>query len=127
MVALNRDLHQARRQRRDEFYTQLSDIEKELKHYKHHFQDKVVYCNCDDPTMSNFFQYFWKNFKSLKLKKMVTTCYKSQNHELFSRHDEQQSLGIEIARERERERRSPTRYKRISIGRRWRFQESGMY
>ena len=84
----------------------MTDIEKELKHYKDRFRDKVVYCNCDDPTMSNFFQYFWLNFYELGLKKLITTCYKSQNHELFSQHDQEKSFGIELARERERERES---------------------
>ncbi len=99
-MSLNQNLHKAQKQKNDEFYTQLTDIEKELKHYKDHFRNKVVYCNCDDPTMSNFFQYFWLNFNVLGLKKLITTCYKSQNHELFSRHDQEKSLGIMLAREK---------------------------
>ena len=54
----NKDLRTARHSKKDEFYTQLSDIEKELKHYRHHFKGKVVYCNCDDPRVSNFFHFF---------------------------------------------------------------------
>ena len=71
----NRSLTQARRQKRDEFYTQLSDIEKELRHYKTHFHGKVVYCNCDDPYESNFFKYFAANFNALGLKRLITTSY----------------------------------------------------
>ena len=60
----------------DEFYTQLVDIEKELKHYKNQFRGKVVYCNCDDPFESNFFKYFAANFKALELKRLIATSYK---------------------------------------------------
>jgi len=60
----------------DEFYTQLVDIEKELKHYKDQFRGKVVYCNCDDPFESNFFKYFAANFKALGLKRLIATSYK---------------------------------------------------
>ena len=70
-------LQKAKNSKNDEFYTQLTDIEKELKHYKHHFKDKVVYCNCDDPMESNFFHYFAYNFEHLGLKKLITTCYKN--------------------------------------------------
>ena len=100
-MSANQNLGKARKQKNDEFYTRLTDIEKELKHYKNHFRDKVVYCNCDDPTMSNFFQFFWLNFNELGLKRLITTCYKSQNHEFFSRHDQEKSIGIELAREKE--------------------------
>jgi len=71
----NRNLHTANRAKKDEFYTQLVDIEKELKHYKDQFRGKVVYCNCDDPFESNFFKYFAANFKELQLKKLITTSY----------------------------------------------------
>ena len=71
----NKNLAVASRDKNDEFYTQLSDIEKELKHYKEHFKDKVVFCNCDDPFESNFFKYFAMNFNNLGLKKLITTCY----------------------------------------------------
>ena len=71
----NSNLTRARRAKNDEFYTQLSDIEKELKHYKEHFKGKTVLCNCDDPFESNFFKYFATNFNHLGLKKLITTCY----------------------------------------------------
>jgi len=65
----------AKKQKADEFYTQLSDIEKELKHYKNHFKGKIVFCNCDDPEYSNFYYYFVSNFEKLKLKKLITTHF----------------------------------------------------
>lgn len=71
----NKNLHKANQAKKDEFYTQLVDIEKELKHYKEQFHGKIVYCNCDDPFESNFFKYFAANFKSLKLKKLITTSF----------------------------------------------------
>lgn len=72
---LNLGLNKAGQAKKDEFYTQLVDIEKELKHYKKQFRDKVVYCNCDDPFESNFFKYFAANFNALGLKKLITTSY----------------------------------------------------
>ncbi len=81
--------------KKDEFYTQRSDIENELKHYKNHFRNKVVYCNCDDPTISNFFYYFSYNFKHLGVKKLITTCYKNQNPDLFSPHDSERAIMLE--------------------------------
>jgi hypothetical protein len=72
----NKNLHSANKAKKDEFYTQLIDIEKELKHYKEQFRDKVVYCNCDDPFESNFFKYFASNFKALGLKRLIATSYK---------------------------------------------------
>jgi len=72
----NSKLHKANKAKNDEFYTQLVDIEKELKHYKEQFKNKVVYCNCDDPFESNFFKYFASNFKALKLKQLIATSYK---------------------------------------------------
>ncbi len=74
--ATNKNLHQAGKAKKDEFYTQLVDIEKELKHYKDQFRGKVVYCNCDDPFESNFFKYFASNFRALGLKKLIATSYK---------------------------------------------------
>lgn len=70
------NLRKAKKEKNDEFYTQLSDIENEMRHYKEHFKGKVVLCNCDDPSESNFFKYFAYNFEHLGLKKLVTTCYK---------------------------------------------------
>ena len=71
----NSSLNAAKSARQDEFYTQLSDIENELKHYRKHFKGKTVLCNCDDPFESNFFKYFVLNFNRLKLKKLIATCY----------------------------------------------------
>lgn len=72
----NSNLKKANKAKNDEFYTQLVDIEKELKHYKKQFRDKVVYCNCDDPFESNFFKYFASNFNALGLKRLIATSYK---------------------------------------------------
>lgn len=88
----NSNLHSAKKEKNDEFYTQLSDIENELRHYKHHFKDKVVYCNCDDPRMSNFFHYFSYNFEHLGLKRLIATCYKNQDMDLFSQNDSDQAV-----------------------------------
>ena len=71
----NSQLGKAKIERKDEFYTQLSDIEAEMRHYKEHFKGKTVFCNCDDPYESNFFKYFAMNFNFLGLKKLITTCY----------------------------------------------------
>jgi hypothetical protein len=91
----NSNLTKARNAKNDEFYTQLSDIEKELKYYKNHFKDKVVYCNCDDPRVSNFFHFFSYNFERLGLKKLIATCYKNQNIDLFSKHESEQAVFLE--------------------------------
>ena len=71
----NRDLNKAKSARKDEFYTQLTDIEKEMRYYRKHFKGKTVFCNCDDPFESNFFKYFVLNFNRLGLKKLIATCY----------------------------------------------------
>ena len=73
--ATNNLLQKAKKSKNDEFYTQFSDIEKELQYYKSHFENKIVYCNCDDPHTSNFFKYFVSNFKELRLKKVIAACY----------------------------------------------------
>ena len=78
----NKNLHKARDAKRDEFYTQMADIERELWNYKEHFNDKVVYCNCDDPYESNFFKFFAQNFNVLGLKKLIATCYTGSPMEL---------------------------------------------
>lgn len=91
----NKHLHEAIRSKNDEFYTQLSDIEKELRHYKVHFKGKVVFCNCDDPRVSNFFHYFSYNFEKLGLKKLITTCYKNQNADLFSQNNDERAIYLE--------------------------------
>ena len=75
-ISSNKNLHKANKAKKDEFYTQLVDIEKELKHYKEQFRDKVVYCNCDDPFESNFFKYFASNFNALGLKRLIAISYK---------------------------------------------------
>ncbi len=82
--ATNKLLQKAKKSKSDEFYTQLSDIESELQHYNNHFRNKVVYCNCDDPTISNFFKYFAINFKELGLKKLIASCYREQEMDLFN-------------------------------------------
>ena len=74
-MAGNKGLNGAKSARKDEFYTQLTDIEKELRYYKKHFKGKTVLCNCDDPFESNFFRYFVMNFNYLGLKKLIATCY----------------------------------------------------
>lgn len=91
----NKILNKAKSAKKDEFYTQLSDIENELRHYKQHFVGKVVLCNCDDPRVSNFFHYFSYNFEKLGLKKLITTCYKSQNSDLFSKNDSERAIWLE--------------------------------
>ena len=93
--AQNKNLNEAKSNKKDEFYTQLSDIERELKHYKKHFKDKVVYCNCDDPRVSNFFHYFSYNFEKLGLKKLIATCYKNQSMDLFSQNNSEQAIYLE--------------------------------
>ena len=95
MANENTALNSAKRNKKDEFYTQLVDIERELRHYRNHFGGKVVYCNCDDPYVSAFFEYFTKNFEFLRLKKLVTTCYKSQQMDLFSQNDSEQAIKLE--------------------------------
>ncbi|EGZ6725376.1 adenosine deaminase, partial [Escherichia coli] len=81
--ATNKLLHKAKKSKSDEFYTQYCDIENELQYYREHFSDKVVYCNCDDPRVSNFFKYFAVNFDNLGLKKLIASCY-VENKEGFS-------------------------------------------
>ena len=71
----NKPLHAAKQQKQDEFYTQLSDIENELKHFRSQLRGKIVFCNCDDPYESNFFKYFANNFNALGLKKLIATSY----------------------------------------------------
>lgn len=89
----NKNMSDAMRNKKDEFYTQLSDIENELRHYKEHFRGKTVLCNCDDPYESNFFKYFALNFNNLGLKKLMATCYDGspimgQELQLFTFDDE---------------------------------------
>ncbi len=81
--ANNAILQKAKKAKSDEFYTQYCDIERELQHYNKHFKGKVVYCNCDDPSRSNFVKYFTDNFHALGLKKIIATCYVEQSANLF--------------------------------------------
>lgn len=74
-MAKNKGLTAANKAKKDEFYTQLSDIEKEMRYYKKHFKGKTVLCNCDDPFESKFFEFFVKKFNSFGLKKLIATCY----------------------------------------------------
>lgn len=92
MANNNKILGEAKANKKDEFYTQLSDIENELRHYKAHFRDKVVLCNCDDPRVSNFFKYFAMNFEHLGLKRLICTCYKNQDIDLFSQNKAEKAV-----------------------------------
>jgi hypothetical protein len=93
--ASNKTLRKASKSKNDEFYTQLIDIEKEIQHYKHHFEGKIVLCNCDDPRVSNFFHYFAYNFEHLGLKKLITTCFKNQDADLFSENESEKAIYLE--------------------------------
>ncbi len=88
----NKNLSAAKEAKKDEFYTQLKDINNELKYYREHFRGKTVLCNCDDPRISNFFTYFAYNFEFLGLKRLITTCYKNQDAELFSQNKCEQAI-----------------------------------
>ena len=95
MGNVNKSLSKAKSNKKDEFYTQLSDIERELKHYKKHLENQIIYCNCDDPRVSNFFHYFSYNFEFLGLKKLIATCYKNQSIDLFSTNSAEKSVFLE--------------------------------
>lgn len=87
----------AKTNKNDEFYTQLTDIEKELRYYRKHFRGKTVFCNCDDPFESNFFKYFVLNFNRLGLKKLIATCYSTSpimGHQLRYRMEEDGQMTI---------------------------------
>ena len=95
---MSNSLLNAKKAKNDEFYTQLPDIENELKHYKEHFKNKIVFCNCDDPFESNFFKYFAMNFNALGLKKLIATSYASSpivGSELNNYIDSDQELLIQ--------------------------------
>lgn len=94
-MAKNKSLGEAKKAKKDEFYTQLTDIEKELRHYKEHFKGKTVLCNCDDPKVSNFFVYFVRNFAELELKRLITTCYKNNQPDLFSTQECEQAVWLD--------------------------------
>ena len=91
----NKDLHAARKGKNNEFYTQMADITKEMNNYTDHFKGKIVYCNCDDPKESKFFDYFTKRFHGLGLNKVITTCYKNSNWKHFSKHNSDQAVWLE--------------------------------
>lgn len=91
----NKSLKNAKALKNDEFYTELSDIEKELRHYKSQFEGKTIFCNCDDPRISNFFHYFSHKFEDLGLKRLITTCYKNQERDLFSEHSSESAIWLE--------------------------------
>ena len=91
----NTTLHAAKTSKNDEFYTQLTDIEKELRHYKKHFKNKTILCNCDDPRISQFFYYFSHQFETLGLKKLIATCYKNDQMELFSNNESEKTIWLE--------------------------------
>lgn len=95
MANNNKGLTTAKAKKKDEFYTQLSDIANEMQHYTEHFKGKTILCNCDDPRVSNFFQYFALKFETLGLKKLITTCYKNQDLDLFSKHDVEKAIYLE--------------------------------
>jgi hypothetical protein len=116
----NETLHIAKFSKKDEFYTQLIDIESELQHYKEHFKNKVVYCNCDDPTNSNFFNYFSYHFENLGLKKLVSACYKNQDQDLFN--DEKPETGFYTEYTGEKEQNSISNTDDIGI---IKFKENG--
>lgn len=97
----NKKLINAKNTKNDEFYTQLSDIEKELKHFRNHFDNKIVFCNCDNPMYSNFWKYFHLNFGLLKLKKLITTHYSKESTsykmEYFGGNDSDCNVGIKTS------------------------------
>ena len=91
----NERFDNAKKNKNDEFYTRLEDIEKELNHYKEYFKGKTIFCNCDDPRISNFFKYFALNFNEFGLKKIISTCYKNQYVDLFTQNDCEKAVYIE--------------------------------
>lgn len=94
-MARSRGLSEAKRAKKDEFYTQLVDIENEVRHYTAHFKGKTVLCNCDDPRISNFFHYFASNFERLSLRRLISVCYKNQEPDLFSMNQSERAIWLE--------------------------------
>ena len=78
LSTLKEKLHNAKKNKNDEFYTLISDIENEMIHYREHFKNKVIFCNCDDPEESDFWKFFQLNFKFLELKKLIATHYEEE-------------------------------------------------
>ena len=97
--ATNQLLQKAKESKKDEFYTQLCDIERELQYYQTRFHDKVVYCNCDDPRVSNFFRYFATNFHKLGLKKLIASCYRESTNDLFETREAEKGFFCEYTGE----------------------------
>jgi len=93
--ATNKLLQKAKKSKSDEFYTQLCDIESELKHYKKHFNNKVIFCNCDDPRISNFYKYFSDNFEELGVNKLLTSCYREKAGDLFKEASDESGFSFE--------------------------------
>lgn len=112
----NDNLTRAKKAKNDEFYTQWEDIEKEVRYYRRHFEGKVVYCNCDDPLTSKFFKYFLLNFERLKLKRLITTCYKNQDPDLFSTNSTKKSIVIKYKIDKEKGLVSYPEYKKAIEG-----------
>ena len=96
MANRNSNLIHAKKAKNDEFYTQLSDIENELRHYKAPFRDKTVLCNCDDPRVSNFTRYFLYNFDNLGLRRLISTCYRNSQPDLFSDGEEDRACYLDF-------------------------------
>ncbi|MCY3626734.1 MAG: modification methylase [Gammaproteobacteria bacterium] len=92
------DLRKAKEVQFDEWYTQRSDIDYELKHYRPHFKNQIVYCNCDDPKISNFYRYFSDNFHRLALKHLITTCYRNNEPDIFSKHKLENGVRLDCPR-----------------------------
>ena len=120
-MPVNRDLRTANQAKKAEFYTQLSVIEEELKHYKPHFKNKTVYCNCDDPRASNFFHYFSYNFEKLGLKKLITSCYKNQNRDLFSQNKSEKAVYLEYEGDKNKNKVPDVEEIGVKLSIRWRF------
>ena len=94
-MSRNTGLHSAKRARNDEFYTRMDDIERELPHYRDHFRNKTIYCNCDDPKVSNFYHYFSMQFHNLGLRKLIASCYRNRSADLFGMHDRDRAIWLE--------------------------------
>ena len=95
-MSKNTNLHRAKKEANDEFYTQYEDIAKEIEHYKEHLKGKVVYCNCDIPYFSNFHKYFLGNFKELELKKLIVTGYVKNGNGKCSVYDGEKSTDYDL-------------------------------
>lgn len=96
MNAKNANLHKAKKEANDEFYTQYEDIAKEIEHYKEHLKGKVIYCNCDIPHFSNFHKYFLDNFKDLELKQLIVTGYSKDGNGKCSVYDGEKSTEYDL-------------------------------